>query len=593
VPALGTASATVTITAQDASVPEGTVRLRATTTEGATLLIEIPVTVDSVRPHLVVNPTELVRGMKVGGQTIVEFDVINDGGSASGPINVALPTEPWMHLVSVSPLPALPPHASNRVTLQLTPPAGLTLGAYEGRLALTSSNASILVPYTFRALSEAKGDLRITAVDEYTFFAEGSPKVSGAAVTIRDPVTLDVITNAVTDTSGNVLVRGLAEGYYQLDVRADKHSAFHEPHLILAGQTNQVQAFLRREAVRYIWKVIPTDIQDRTRITIETEFEAYVPMPVITVEPPLIDLADYTAEVTQLDMKVVNHGLIAAKDAKLTFEQHPEWSIEPLVEALGDIPARGSFTVPVIIRKLSPGAPRSFGRVHALSGGGGGCSFGGSCRFTVECGGSKLPGSSDVPVINASASGNCGGGGGGGMIGGGGTSGGGGGASQGGPADSSNSYGSCDACTLALFKCGISLAMPDIGSCLSDLYGCQGSIREGDAGQSAYNCMKAGINCMTAAGEEALGPAGKAMDIAECLNDIVPSCLGGGGGGGGGSSGGGGGGGGGTDTGLTATLKRQALRALAIQDFTQIKRGEFAIVFDRMEAVLDEISPLR
>ena len=60
------------------------------------------------------------------------------------------------------------------------------------------------VPFTFRALSDAKGDLRITAVDEYTYYAEGAPKVAGAAVTLRDAVSEEVVTQGVTDATGRM-----------------------------------------------------------------------------------------------------------------------------------------------------------------------------------------------------------------------------------------------------------------------------------------------------------------------------------------------------------------------------------------------------
>lgn len=590
---LGSANVGYAITARDGSIPAGAVLLRVTSAQGAAVNIPVSVTVDSLRPKLAVRPVEIVRGMKVGAQTFVEFEVVNEGGMASGPVTIALPDAPWMNLITPSPLLGLPPGGTNKVTLQLTPGADLPLGNYDGTIGLSSTNAQLTVPFTFRALSEARGDLLITAVDEYTFFAEGAPKVAGAAVTVRDAVTLQVITNGVTGANGQYSLKNIPEGYYELELRADKHKTFREPHLVLSGQTNEVQAFLRREAVRYIWTVIPTEIQDRTKITIETLFEAFVPMPVITVDPPLIDLADFKEEVTQIDMRVMNHGLIAAKDAKLTFGDHPEWSIEPLVEDLGDIPARASFTVPVIVRRLSPGAQGfASGRMTAF--GGGGCSIAGSCRFVIECGGSALGGSADVPVINASASGNCGGGGGGGIGGGGSPAGGGGGASVGGPGNSSATIPTCNKCLLELFKCALDLALPDVASCAKDLYGCQGAIRSGDGGQSAYECMKAAINCGAAAGKESLGPIGKAIDIAECLANVPPACLGGGGGGGGGGSGGGSGGGtGGTDNGFSAALAAMSLEAAAAQGSSTFGPTELAIVNERMKWVLDEVAPFR
>src|SRR5690606_18723665 len=110
--------------------------------------------------------------------------------------------------------------------IQLTPPADLPLGEYTGQIALLSSNAYANLPFTFRALSEARGDLVITAVDEYTFFAEGSPKVAGASVVIRDAVTLQPVTNGVTDASGQFRAPGLMAGYYEIELKADKHTTY-------------------------------------------------------------------------------------------------------------------------------------------------------------------------------------------------------------------------------------------------------------------------------------------------------------------------------------------------------------------------------
>ena len=62
--------------------------------------------------------------------------------------------------------------------------------------------------------------------------------------------------------------------------------------LVQAAQTNETLAFLSRETVQYIWTVTPTQIEDRTRITIETVFETVVPVPVVTMRPSVIDLAN-------------------------------------------------------------------------------------------------------------------------------------------------------------------------------------------------------------------------------------------------------------------------------------------------------------
>ena len=84
-----------------------------------------------------------------------------------------------------------------------------------------------------------------------------------------------------------------------------------------SGVTNDVTAFLSRQTVRYSWTVVPTQVQDRYRIVVETTFEANVPAPVVTIEPSVIDLAEMPGDDWQVDLTVSNHGLIAADNFRL------------------------------------------------------------------------------------------------------------------------------------------------------------------------------------------------------------------------------------------------------------------------------------
>src|SRR6185503_5202009 len=189
----------------------------------------------------------------------------------------------------------------------------------------------------------------------------------------------------VTGPDGGFFAGQLPEAYYIVELKAAKHRNYRNTLLLGAGKTNEVLAFMGREAVQLIWTVTPTEIQDRTRITIEAIFEAYVPMPVVTVDPPLIDLHDFTADITQIDLRISNHGLIAAQDAKLHFGTHPDWSFEPLINELGDLPARSTLTVPLLIRRnnslaAKPSAGR-FAMAAAVGGGGGPCTISGSVSW--------------------------------------------------------------------------------------------------------------------------------------------------------------------------------------------------------------------
>lgn len=337
------------VTANAASVPQATLNIRLTSAEGVRVDLPVTVNVESLRARLVANPEELVAGMARGRQRVVEFEIYNQGGVPTGPLNVLLPDAPWLHLASTNPMPSLASDTTNKVTLLLTPTNDMPLGPYAGNLVVRGSGVSLSVPFNFRALSEAKGDLKITAVDEYTYYAEGNPNLAEANVVVRDAITQSNVVTGVTDTNGEFFTAQLMEGYYQIEIIADKHSTYRNTHLVLAGQTNLEEAFLSRQTVRYIWTVVPTEIEDRTRFTIETIFETFVPAPVLSLDPLKIDLSEFPSGYGNFDLRISNRGLIALHDVTLVLPTFPGYVFRALVDRIGVLPANTSLTVPVSV----------------------------------------------------------------------------------------------------------------------------------------------------------------------------------------------------------------------------------------------------
>jgi CARDB len=369
----------------------GTVQVRISTQEGASRDLRWNVQVEPLRARLVALPASLEAGMVAGGQAIVEFDVVNFGGRDSGPVQVLLPGGvAWMNLVTTNVIPNIPVGTTNRVTIALTPPRDLPLGPYTGTLALNAETASATLPFSFRAISTAVGDLLIDAVTEFTYYAEGAPHLAGANVTIRDAVTRTNVVTGMTDTNGHFYVSQLPENYYEIEVTADRHSGYRATHLLKAGITNEVQAFLSRQTVTYNWTVDPVQIDDQYRITVDTTFETAVPAPVVTLDPPLIDLRGMNIDAIQVNLTVENHGLVAAEQAGLYFSEDPEYEITPAISELGSLPPRSQFIVPIIIRKKSvSGFSASKAQAPGL------CIIEGGLRWYVICG---VPRSYNAPT---------------------------------------------------------------------------------------------------------------------------------------------------------------------------------------------------
>ncbi|TRT85785.1 MAG: hypothetical protein EWV82_06525, partial [Microcystis aeruginosa Ma_AC_P_19900807_S299] len=524
-----------TITApNDSYITQDTFNIKLTSTEGATAVLPVNVNLERIVPRLVASTNLVSSGMLRGNQTVVEFQVTNEGGGIAQNIEVELPNAPWLKLASPATIKALNPGESSTVTLLLTPDANLPLTEYFGNFFLDTegNDGDLSVNYNFRAISEAKGNIRINTVDELFYFAEGSPKLANATVTLRDYFSNQVIATAVTDNTGLINLSNINEGYYNLEIKADRHDTFRQTIQLDAGETENINAFLSRQTVQYKWTVTPTEIEDKYNITVESVFETDVPIPTVVIDPPLIDLEglDVVGQVMQVDMTLTNHGLIAANDLKFSFSDHPFYKIEPLINNIGSLGAKSSLTVPVRITRTADFDTldtSSAGELQTAASPSVPCSISARIVYDYECAGQKIKLAVPLPVLNVS--GNCfvgvvgvipfgGAGSGSGRF----------------PTPIIQTY-NCDPCgnrlLQAIIKCAIRwIPMDDWEKCAFDSYKCatgQANVNNDSSFKeqfdTGYSCIKATINCLKALG--ATIPLTKLLKIVECGYDIANAGL--------------------------------------------------------------------
>lgn len=329
-------------------------RVKFSSSEGAVAYLPVRVFVDQHVPRLVANPGALQSGMLRGAKTLVEFRVSNTGGAASGPVRVILPQVTWMSLVTPETMPSLEPGAEAKVMIALNPPADLPLERYDGQIGVGSDSTGLRVSYQFRAISEAKGDLRVEVLDPYTFHAVGAPKLADAEVILTDGFSGAVVARGTTDSTGYVTLTGLMEGTYQMRITAEKHNDFRSPVTIVPGILNEITGFLDRQTVTYRWTVVPAEIEDHYKVVLESVFETEVPIPVVTIAEPMIMPLMVEGEETEVDVEVTNHGLIAAELVHFEFPIHPLWEFEALSEVIDTLPAKTTMTIPLKV-KAKPG----------------------------------------------------------------------------------------------------------------------------------------------------------------------------------------------------------------------------------------------
>ena len=543
-----------TISAASGFSGSGRFQLIATTNEGVTMSAGLNVRSDLLRPVLSISPDSLQASLLRGESRTVSFDITNTGGLATGSIQLLLPNLPWLTSATANQLPSIAPGETASITLQLAPGDEVPLTLYSGNLALNAANGgSRAVPYRFRVVSDLKGDLEIAVVNELFYFTADSPKLEGAVVTVRDAVSSQQVASAVTGPDGVVTFPALNEGWYRLEVVADRHDRYSNNIYLVSGETNKHLVFISKQLVTYSWTVEQVEIQDIYRIKIETTFETNVPAPVVTVSPARLDVEDLVAlgQSKVVNMTLTNHGFISADNGDLDFSQHPFYEFTPLVTNVGTIPAKSSLVVPVTIRRvgvfdedgnvlLMPKGAKSVDEAPLITRSGGGipCGAGGKLLYTYPCGPNDV--SKSVPIGVSGVRGNCSGPGGPGSPGGGSPfpggyfNPGGPGGGPGGPGVSSNSISfagldACDPCVqLALLECFISY-IPVLG----DLYGA------GKCGYSTGNYVFNGGSGKDALKDCASIPIGKIPggNALLCIESLA-GCGGGGfGGGGGGAAG--------------------------------------------------------
>jgi hypothetical protein len=292
-----------------------------------------------------------------GKQAFVEFEVTNAGSLAAQGLSVSVPNAPWLALTTPETLGDLAPGATAKVGLSLRPAADLPLGPYTGNLALNAANGSVTVPFRFDCVSDGKGSLRVIAEDEYTYFADTHPNVSGAKVTLTDVFSGSPVAEGTTDATGMVAFADLPEGHYNLETSADKHGTAKLVAEVTAGQERLVKPFLPRQFVNYLWSVVPVDTEDQYEITLETLFETHVPAPVVTISPSFIDLRQIQGRQT-IFFTVTNHGLIAAQNVKLHWADTPRYKLTSPIEGIGNLPALASVVIPITFEDTATLSPQ-------------------------------------------------------------------------------------------------------------------------------------------------------------------------------------------------------------------------------------------
>ena len=322
------------------------IKIRIVTNEGPSIDETISYHNTSPRATLSANISQINTTMTMGESCDYSFYITNTGKGETGNITLGLPS--WMKSATTTTLYSLEYGQSARVILRLTADDNMQLNVpLTGHISINCDNGNgISLPYYVKPISESTGTMVIDVTDEYTFLTEEKPHVKDAHVTIKQPVSGEIVTEGDTDTDGVFTVE-LPAGYYTVSVSAKSHDSYANSIMVAPGIETPVDVFLSFQAITYSWDVVETEVEDVYDIVTTVEYETRVPKPVVVVNYP----NDLPYQNQIVNLVVTNKGLISAYNVNFDAQIDREGAtFQPLVSLpIDTLLPQMSVIIPVLM----------------------------------------------------------------------------------------------------------------------------------------------------------------------------------------------------------------------------------------------------
>jgi hypothetical protein len=321
--------------------------------EGTRLQLLASLRIEAVLPRFQVDPpqvdTRIVRGLPRS----FEFNVTNIGRNVATNVRALLPNSNFISLISFGNMQTsggslnLGPGESALLTIQAQTPATQQLGELDVSVVVLNNEVHITIPISLTISSDLLMNLTIVVQDEYTYFAAGQPLVDDATITLINYQRNLRLRQTTAAGNGTATFINIQEDRYEMYVEAPGHRTLHQ--VTVTSITNPtVTVFIERQAVRYTWSVTPVTYEDVYVIPVVTEFETHVPIPVVTVDPTEINLADLeSGRLTSIQINITNHGLVRADNVSLQLPTHPSLEFSTTNDELGNLEPLSSVIVTV------------------------------------------------------------------------------------------------------------------------------------------------------------------------------------------------------------------------------------------------------
>ena len=322
---------------------------------GATLSVPLYLYCRAAQGLLKPDIANIQTTMIKGESREYSFNITNIGKGSTGSISLSLPS--WMKSATSSNMASLNQGETTRVVLLLSPTDEMQLNVpVTGKIGVNCENGEgFALPFNIEPVSDKMGTLLVDVCDIYTFNTPEAPHVADAKIVLKHPTTGEVIAQGISNEKGLFECR-VQEGYYTLNVSADKHDGYSNYIVIDPGKETNKTIVLDFQAISVNWQVEETEVEDVYDIVTVVNYETNVPMPVVLFEGPnrVDGDAMRVGETKLLYFTLTNKGLISAQD--ITFEEpevSSEWNFQPLAYAEPfDLAPQESVQIPVLLTRM-------------------------------------------------------------------------------------------------------------------------------------------------------------------------------------------------------------------------------------------------
>ena len=322
--------------------------VKVSSNEGNNVELTIYYYVRATKAKLICNPTEIVATLPLEGVTDYPLVIRNIGKGASGRISLDL--LPWINTVTASDVPSLAQGDSTTIVLRFSPTSDMIANMVRtGNIGINCENGSgISVGFSITPVTASEGHLIVDVMDEFSFYGEEKPHVSGAKVSVLNYVTKEVVAEGTTNKDGlfEIDIKG---DRYTLVTTAEKHiQQANQDIIINAGKDNLCKVFLPyNDLVDISYDVVPTEIEDEYVQTMTTTYETRVPKPQLGIQ-----LSGDTKEGKVFHIFVVNNGLITAKNVNVALVGSRGVSIQYLSNpTIKELAPKDTFMVSAIFSR--------------------------------------------------------------------------------------------------------------------------------------------------------------------------------------------------------------------------------------------------